>query len=112
MKMNESGKICPHCSRDVGIRLLFPDGALKCPHCGTKLRYNPLGIGFFSLLLFVFFGIASLAIYLTTDIWIHQISVRAAMLLWGVIGCCMWIPFGFFASYHLRKKSKLELKNS
>jgi xanthine/uracil permease len=76
------------------------------------LKYNPLGIGFFSLLLFVYLGVATLAICLTSDIWISRMSARASMLFWGVVGCCMWIPFGYFASHHLRKKSKLELKNS
>ena len=110
--MNEAGKTCPNCNKDVGIRVLWPDGALKCRHCRTKLKYSPIGVGLFSLLLFAYLGIATLAIYLTSDLWVGKISARASMIFWGAIGCCMWIPFGLFASFHLRKKSKLELKRS
>jgi len=110
--MNEAGKKCPSCNSDVGIRLLWPDGGLRCPCCHAKLKYNPAGVGFFSLIFFVYLSIATIAMYLTSDLLIVRMSARAYMLFWMGVGFCLWIPFGLLASYHLRKKSKLELKNS
>lgn len=110
--MNEAGKTCPNCKKDVGIRVLLPDVALNCPHCRTKLKYSPTGVGLFSLPLLAYFGVATLVIYLTSDLWIGKMSARASMIFWGAMGCCMWIPFGLSASFHLRKKSMLELKKS
>lgn len=110
--MNEEGKICPSCKSDIGIRPLWPDGKLKCPHCRVKLQYNPLGVCFFSFLLFIYVGIITLACGLTVDLWANRMSIHASMVFWGIVGLCIWFPFGLFAAFHLRNKSKLELYNS
>lgn len=108
--MNEEGQNCPICNCDIGIRLLWPDAGLRCPHCRVKLKYNPAGVGLFSLLLFIYFGIVTVAIYLTTDLLVNRMSSYVYMVFWMVGGCCIWFPFGFFAAFRLRKNSKLELK--
>lgn len=108
-RMNEKGKMCPSCKSDIGIRPLWPDGRLKCPHCRVKLQYNPLGVGFFSFLLFLYCGIVTLACFLTTGL-LARMSTHAYMMFWIVVGLVIWLPFGFFSAYHLRRNSTLELK--
>lgn len=109
--MNESGEICPKCKSVIGTRLMWPDGGIKCPHCRQKLKYNPAGVGLFSILMFIYLGIITLALFLTSDLLIPRMSTRVYMLFWMGIGLVMWIPFGLFAGYRLKMKSKLELKN-
>jgi len=110
--MNEEGKICPSCNNEIGIRPLWPDARLKCPHCRVKLKYNPAGICLFSFLLFLYCGIITLACFLTIDLLANKMSTHAYMIFWMVVGLGLWFPFGLFAAFRLRRTSKLESKEN
>lgn len=105
MKTHESTH-CPKCNKDIGVWAIFkcpfPNVFFKCPHCNTKLKYNPVGWGYTVILLVLYTGLCFLALnYLKEDVSIVLITV---------ILIAAWIPTELCLIKKLRKSSKLELK--
>lgn len=118
--MTVDGKLCPECNQDIGlwaiIKLSWPT-KLKCPHCGTKLRYTPWQIPFVVLSVIVYLLVVALVISLIYLIIANHFALMSRPnIIWvgGVIclfNVALWVLFEIMIANRLRNYSKLEMKD-
>lgn len=108
--MNPDGRLCPNCNNDIGlwaiIKAWLPT-KLKCPHCKTKLTYEPWQIPLVILCIILYITLL-IALSWVTNILI--LNIIYFILTWALLCIALWQPFELLIAYYLRNKSKLKTK--
>ena len=106
-----NGKHCPNCNRDIGVWAIIKIGwptLLKCPHCKSKLSYEPIGIG---MLLLSFFAYLFLLILSTIIVLLYlPLTLLAKIFIFIIMAAVFWQPFEFFMVKRLRSRHNLIIR--
>ena len=111
MENQVNGKICPSCSKDIGVLAIIKAGfpsKVKCPHCNSKVIYKPFPWLFASLLTLIFFGVLVITIPITYSAFENLGGLAPIARL--IVIALLWLPFEIILAKYLRQKSNLELK--
>ena len=111
--MNEPGKTCPICDKQVGywpiIKAPLPN-LIKCEHCKSTLSYEKNGwrLIIYSLILYLIMvgGLIGIA-YFNID----KIVITQFIISWSLSSLLYWVLIEFLITYYLRSKEKLIAKN-
>lgn len=100
--MNNRGRLCPRCEQDIGFLAVSIHPALstiKCPHCGSRLKYDIGSCSFIILVFPSFLGVISvsllLAIYISGDNGFLRFLLSTIFigLIWWII---IEVPFTLY----------------
>ena len=101
-----NGKVCPACGKDIGVWAIVAAGLpnrIRCPHCGTLLRYD----GTFALLVLPF------AIVILAALIVHEVAIDVGLPRPGLIVVVQvlltWVPVEFLLALYLRDHRNLHL---
>ena len=107
--MRAEGTNCPACGKDIGLwavmKLGWPNLGLKCPHCRTRLKYQPAGFGFLALSAAVYVPLAFVVLLMVRPSFAEQRSI--GFVVWIILCFILWQPFELFIAHRLRNTAKL-----
>jgi hypothetical protein len=109
-KMNSTD--CPNCRKDIGVWAIYkaplPNVMLRCPHCKSKLRFQPAGWWMVIISCIVAFPIFFVAAHLCMS-YIGKDNI-AWLFAYIIIALLVWFPVEWFIAKRLRKRHKLVIK--
>ncbi len=106
--MNEQGKICPICNKDIGIWTVIKTplpNMMRCKNCKSKITYEKKGylIIFISSLVYVALLVATFHLFNVLD----RFSLVQSVVIWAIICILYWQPFEVIIAIYLRRTQKL-----
>lgn len=102
---------CPNCQKDIGVWSIYKAGLpnmLKCPHCKSKLKYQPSGWKMVIVSLIIAIPIFAIIIYLVREHLALSKFLRLLVSLGAIL--VVWAPFEYYFARKLRRDHELVLK--
>ena len=102
---------CPNCQKDIGVWSIYKAGLpnmLKCPHCKSKLKYQPSGWKMVIISSIIVIPIFLIVIYLVRE----HVALSKSLQFLVSLGVMLvaWTPFEIYFAWKLRKDHELVLK--
>ncbi|MCK5851920.1 hypothetical protein KAH27_02720 [bacterium] len=104
---------CPNCKKDIGVWSIYKAGLpnmIKCPHCKSKLRYEPSGWKMVLISYAISIPIfAAIYFFVSNCLSLSKNGQIIAMVLLIFLA---WTPFEIYFVRRLRSKHELLLKEN
>lgn len=104
-----NGKLCPNCSKDIGVWPIVSAGLpnrIRCPHCMIRLRY--IGTAAVNVVL----GLILIAIVAGAYTFASSVTIDDAWRMrrvWASIVLIAWIPVELATAWFLRNRRELDI---